>query len=559
MNLKTIAVIVSLTAVCAPALAQSSFFSEVMEVRVTNVDVIVTGKGGKPVPGLTLEDFELYENGVKKDITNFLEIREDAAPALTAAGTSPEATATTAATAVVPEDTRRRQIVVFFDNAAIKPFHRATLYPFLDRFVKENVRKGDELSVITWERSLKAELDPTGDQAAMAATLKRLSVERANGLPTGSDLEHFRDQIMFVVRSYQGAGRVPPWNEAIATARSYAMSASQVTRQRVEALKSVVRSMRGAPGRKILVFVTENLSTNPAEGAFAFLDSVKDLFEGVDTPAMSYARDFEIVGLTRDVADAANSSGVTLYPIDLGGKFGDSEFGDASTNRIITSAPMVITPTANITVSTIAAETGGVALYGSTNWKLAFDTISSDLGTYYSLGYRSEGDKKDQLRNVEVRLKSRQRYAVRMRHAVIEPSASSEMTDAVSAHLFRAVSGNDLAIRVSAGTAAPGESESVTIPVTVVIPTEKLTLLPDGTDLTGSFAVFAAFVRKDGAVSKVARQPQSFRFPAESLNRRKEITVKIDVKADARTEGISVGVMDEASRATGFAAVKLTE
>ncbi|HKR65719.1 MAG TPA: hypothetical protein VJZ00_18455, partial [Thermoanaerobaculia bacterium] len=97
------------------------------------------------------------------------------------------------------------------------------------------------------------------------------------------------------------------------------------------------------------------------------------------------------------------------------------------------------------------------------------------------------------------------------------------------------------------------------IPLTITIPTEKLTLLPEGTDVKGAFSVFAAFLRKDGAVSKVARQQQNFRFPAESLKRRKEITVKIDVKADARTGGISVGVLDEASRATGFAAVKLTE
>ena len=95
------------------------------------------------------------------------------------------------------------------------------------------------------------------------------------------------------------------------------------------------------------------------------------------------------------------------------------------------------------------------------------------------------------------------------------------------------------------------------VPVSVTIPMSELTLIPDGSDLTGRVAIYAAFLRKDGAVSKVAQQPGVIRFPADSLAGRKELTLKIDVTMDGQTDGISVGVMDEFSRATGFAAVKL--
>jgi hypothetical protein len=209
------------------------------------------------------------------------------------------------------------------------------------------------------------------------------------------------------------------------------------------------------------------------------------------------------------------------------------------------------------TIGAIAAETGGVALVGSTNWKLAFDTIANDLASYYSLGYRSSGERQDKLRAVDVKLRKKG-YRLRTRRAVIEPSVSSEMNDAVAANLFHEISRNDLAIRAAAGRrATTSGSGAAVIPVTITIPMEKLTLLPDGTDLTGSFSLFAAFVRIDGVVSKVARQPQSFRFPKESLARRREITVKLDVTADVTTDGVSIGVMDEATRATGFAAVKV--
>ena len=55
------------------ALAQQKTpYGETLEVRVIDVDVIVTDRSGKPVTGLTRGDFELFENGKRKEITNFL-------------------------------------------------------------------------------------------------------------------------------------------------------------------------------------------------------------------------------------------------------------------------------------------------------------------------------------------------------------------------------------------------------------------------------------------------------------------------------------------------------
>src|SRR3982751_3934822 len=52
---------------------------ERIEVRVANIDVVVTDRSGAPVHGLTKEDFELFESGKPQTITNFSEVRADAA------------------------------------------------------------------------------------------------------------------------------------------------------------------------------------------------------------------------------------------------------------------------------------------------------------------------------------------------------------------------------------------------------------------------------------------------------------------------------------------------
>lgn len=527
-----------------------SFFGEVMEVRITNVDVIVTGKDGKPVSGLKREDFELYEDGVKQEITNFLEVSEDATARLTPSAVPQQA-------APVPADFRGRNITIFIDNAGLKPQSRNAVLPHLEKFVDANVRPGDEVAIVSWSSSLKLELDATSDRNAIREAMQRLATQTTRGSELAQEREQFQRSIVDIIIAKAMENRKPTFDEVLSIARAHAMWATHQARQRAEALKSVIASMRGEPGRKIVLFVTQAFSSNPAEWVFLFLETFRDSFDGYQNTALTDARSYELPGLVMEIAEAANSSAVTLYAIDASGKETDSRLPDVSERVRVGLRTIVVAPTEGLTLQSIAADTGGVALTGSTNWQLAFDTIASDLDTYYSLGYKASGEQ-DRLKNLEVRVKNR-KYKVRTRSAVIEPSISSEMNDAVAASLFRDIGRNDLAIRASAApTTASAEAEKSLIPLTVTIPTEKLTLLPDGTDLTGSFSLFAAFLRNDGRVSKVARQPHSFRFPAESLPRRKEITVKLDVTTDSNTDAISVGVMDEASRAVGFAAVRLT-
>ena len=65
-----------------PLVAQQPSAEEVfvgrVEVNVVNVEVYVTDKDGHPVTGLTREDFELYEDGERVEITNFFAVEDGA-------------------------------------------------------------------------------------------------------------------------------------------------------------------------------------------------------------------------------------------------------------------------------------------------------------------------------------------------------------------------------------------------------------------------------------------------------------------------------------------------
>src|SRR6266852_1703677 len=98
-------------AVLGPALtvrAQENKLVETIEVRVTNVDVVVTDRQGNPVSGLTKDDFQLFENRKPQTITNFYEVRPNSVQASVTAPAEASVPVPAGTISEPPPDMRRR-------------------------------------------------------------------------------------------------------------------------------------------------------------------------------------------------------------------------------------------------------------------------------------------------------------------------------------------------------------------------------------------------------------------------------------------------------------------
>ncbi len=428
-------------------------------------------------------------------------------------------------------------------------------------FVARNVRGSDQVMIAVWNPGLEIRQPFTNDVAETQKTIDGLASKGALGMQMEVDRHRAEQQIRDLPTDYALRGELPPIDLGLAVCRAYAARALHEQREAAEAVKGVMSSMRGVEGRKALVLLTERLNDNPGRECFDYLEQHKDLFQGGGSASFqSEEAAYMDHDLVPAISKLANSTGMTIYPIDAAGLGGDSgisaeNLGDEYNTPKRSAAFISVT---HETMNQIASATGGSALTGSNNFKLAFDTVGNDLNSYYSLGFRTSGERKDVVSSLSVKLKSGKGYTVRTRMEFVEKSLTSEMNDAVAANLFFPIVRNDLNVKMTSGEGKAEADEHVTVPLEVKIPTEAFTLVPDGTDLTGHFALYVAFVRNDGMVSKVTRQETGLRFPADSLKRRKEITVRQTVTIDSRTEGVSIGVMDDYSHITGFAMLKLT-
>jgi VWFA-related protein len=519
---------------------------ENIDVRVINVDVVVTDKKGNPVPGLTKEDFELYENRVPKTITNFYEV--EGSKALNAVVTTPEAGKPLPTPAVqkareeIPDSLKRR-IIFFIDNLSLMPFNRNRVFKEMKEFAKNVMRPGDEAMVATYNRSMKVRVSFTRDPILIAQTLDVIAGESALGVSNKSEARDVRKRIE----------DAQTYDEALATARSYSQSVEHDLRQTVSSLDGLMTTLAGVEGKKILVLTTEGFQMQPGREMFYMIDEVARQKGWSAGSSMLEGMSFDAASLIRDIARTANANSITLYAIQAAGLTAVNEGMSAENAR---PTPYAVTAAAMSnsaeSLQLMSEMTGGLASVNTNNFAAAFKNIQRDLDSYYSLGYRAGTERVDRQRSLEVRVKNKS-YNVRTRQTFVEKSTFAEMNDRVIANLLYKTKANDLKILVKLDRPIPQE-DLFRVPVEIQIPMESLTLLPQGERYMGGFSIYVAVANKDGDMSDVARKSHQISVPNSDYAKikGKYYTYSVELLMEPGPNRVSVGVVDDVSNVTGF-------
>lgn len=516
---------------------------ESIEVRVTNVDVVVTDSKGNPVAGLSKNDFDLFEEGRKQEISNFYEIRGEAAkPAVTA-----EATAEPAIEA--PVEIRKRRVVFFIDNYSIHPFRRNEIFRSIDKQLDQIVRDGDEAMVATWSRGLRIVQPFTSDRAALRAAMKEVGRNGAVSISLATQRKMAQDRVNDVLQAAQFARRPVNPDELASVVRAYADEVSLNARLLLDAVNTTLTAMSGMEGKKVLVFAGAHLPEKPAAELFAWLGNMGSA-AGMNMTAQESQRSLSID--IEKLARNANANGVTMYMIDTA----DLE-GSGADEGELPDPNLGFTEFTNTALAfqAIAKITGGVALTASRNFDFAVQTVARDLGSYYSLGYRPSDDTPGS-RRIVVKAKN-PAYTVRSRSSYVSRTFDQQMEDRVVSNIFNAPPTSEIAIEVS--TAKPKrQGGAYVIPITVTI-APALTLLPQGDEVAGGFTVYIAVGDDRGGMSKVSKQLHPIRMTADTAKQmmQKPLVYTADVMVRPGEHTLSVAVVDQFSNSAGFARTKV--
>jgi VWFA-related protein len=559
-----------------PAIVAQTPYIETFEVRLHNLDVVVTDKKGTPVRGLTKDDFVVVENGATQPVTNFAiyDAQSTVVESMPqAASTESSAAAPTVATVPPP-----RRFVFFIDDLGVQKMIRQRLLKNLKSFV-EQMREGDLAAVVRPTSQTKIVQQFTGDRAALEKVLAQAIEE------SGVSFTGVKQELATLRHRTQTAGT--PGLRFIAK-REYADAAARRVEHRLGQVRALTSSLGEFPGKKVVILVATGLSSKPGSEAWSLAEILKmNVMEDADWNAvvpdeLDAAADRQdsynpiIHDLSRPIADlgrSAAANGVTIYalepdvPLDLAVR-GAAAIPVAPTKGMQSRADpraelqpafqMDFLQNGAATMTSLTEITGGRWFRGISSIDDLFRQVSDDVNFYYSLAYRATGEV-DKPRGVKVSVRNRPDLHVRTRNDVMEKSTDREMTDLVVASLLYPRTVNELAIGVTPGK--PQKDRGLyTIPLDVVIPLKNLTFLPiDGGKYVATFDMHYAAAGEQRDFGTGGKQEQRIELSPEQYAHYRDIAYryKTAIQVSPGRARIAIGVLDTATKLTGFRSVEV--
>jgi VWFA-related protein len=502
--MKWIRLSVLMLAVAAPGLPAGTqepgdeVFGEAIDVRVVNVEAVVTDKRGHRVRGLTAADFRLLVDGKEVPIDYFTEVMGGEMASYPSEPGEPAP-----APAVAPGGKVGTSYLVFIDDSFSIGAHRDLVLGQLSKDLG-SLRPEDRMAVVAFDgRRIDRLSDWTGDRTALERVLSEARRRPAWGLHR---LAMRRSEIEQTLGLYS----------EIETATAAAAAA--------------MRGMASPSGRKVFLLLSggwpmgsgAEILGDPfreaaqGSGASAHRD---ERFEGVlEDPLRAIPNSYYVPRpqeIFEPITDTANLLGYTIYPVDVPGIDPESNPADASR-----PSPMAIQPPARLepgselptfalqdfnahpplqlvssgwergvhdTLNYLAAETGGKASLNSTRLK-ALQRVQEDTSSYYWLGFtpqrRADGKRHDI--KVEVR---RPGVEVRSREGFLDMSRGTETALKTESLLLFGGAAETERLRLQVGEPRRAGLWHAEVPVTVEVPAELLTALP----LDGGYEVRALF------------------------------------------------------------------
>ncbi|REJ77098.1 MAG: VWA domain-containing protein [Acidobacteria bacterium] len=481
-----------------PAAAGS--LSEVVDVRVVNVEAVVTDRRGRPVSGLPRSAFELWVDGVQVPLRYFTEVRAGQAVEAEAADVADAPAVVAAAGEPV-----RRNVLVFIDELlSSAPERDRVLQRLIDQLPE--LGPADHMALVRFDGQLEVLTGWTRDVELLEGLLRGAKGRKTFGL------RRFDAESTLVQQQLLGPD--PRQAEMRLTLEERALVERLIVEveRAVRASSASLRSLGTPPGRRLMLLLSGGWPFSPAEymiGETSRVFGDSDLLRG----------DL----LLGPLRDTANLLGYTIYPVDVPGlqstisadrfgSFGNRDGFRAGRDPLSYSRETTL----HQSLFYLAEQTGGEALINSRRDGV-LRAVMEDTSSYYWLGFVPERAGDDQRHEIEVRLADPD-LKVRNRRDFYDFSRRQEFTLLVESALQFKTPPTATPLSVRPGRAERDGLTTMVLPLAVGIPADIVTLLPGPDGLAAQLELRVAVLDERGGTVDTPVVPISFSLserPAE--------------------------------------------
>lgn len=530
------------TAPASGAQAEGEYIENV-DVNVVNVDVYVTDKKGNRIKDLKKDDFEVFENGKKVAVTNFYAV-EGGKAMMVDDGPVPQAAAPAqpgvpAQAATLPEDQRLR-LIVYIDNFNIHPFNRNRVMREVRAFLGQKLNRDDQVMLVSYDRSLKVRRTFTSDKDLISSSLVEL--ERVSGHAVHHDSER-RDVLRNIEESRSAA-------EAMNHARGYAESTFNDLSFTIDALKDLVTSLAGMPGRKAILHVSDGMQMIAGEDVFAAVQSKY----GEQATGLTVAMQYDTSRRFNELTAHANANRVTFYTIDAAGlrPYSSVSAENATAGQGVYIDSIQIS-NLQAPLQMLAEKTGGMAIINANQVTPHLERVAQDFGSYYSLGYSPPHHGDGRFYKIDVKVK-RKGLVVRHREGYRDKSSEARMSDGTLAVLNFPFEDNKFGVDLEIGEMTPRDNGLFMVQVLIKIPMSKLVLVPRAQTHEARVRLYIAAMDNEGGTSEVQQVQLPISVPAGEVQAAngKHYSYSVNLLMRRGEQKVAVGVRDDVAGESSF-------
>ena len=445
---------------------------------------------------------------------------------------------------------------LYFDNQNSRALDRNRLISQMRTFVRENLHPPMQMMVVAYQRSLEVLQDFTSDPSEVLKALRVVRTYTGGRTERESTRSDIAERISRMQNdSWSGSSatsRSGNWSDVYALIDNYAKETINDLQFTVDALRQIITSLTGLPGKKGVIYVSNGLPMTPGIDLFYEASRVMD-----DSTIFSRMFEYDRSRMYQQLATTANAQDVTLYMIDASGLnvggMGSAEYATARDPRSVSMGMNNYTDSLRY----LADETGGIAIINTNDIAPRLDLITQDMFTYYSIGYPLHASGQDKVHSVKVKLRDDpafKDYELRYRPRFVERSLETQVQDRILSSLVFEIDENPMDLEVETGTPTPASEKRWLLPAHLSFPLANVALLPEGEDLVARIVLFVAARDADGKKSDLVRQEHEIRVPANLYQdaQKKNFGIDTQLLMESGSYKIAIALLDPLTRQVSY-------
>ena len=480
-------------------------FSDVVDVRVVNIEVVVTDKAGNRITDLERSDFRLEIDGQEQPIDYFTQVNDGVA----VRGAQGES----GVPSLTPGESVPTNYLVFIDDYFTLERDRNRVIDAIEQQLAQ-IRPGDKVAIVAYDGKKVDMLSSWSQfQGEISRAFRSARIRRAYGLKQRNTLRtndrERRERREMWLSSLERSGNTDPksgsfLNTSLDPAeRSFVATLTTDIERGVMAAVSSLRTFANPPGRKVMLLLNGGWPFSPAEYVINDFSALPvDTFASGAVDGSYKARE----RLYGPLTDTANLLGYTLYPIDVAGQFRDTTADasysgtDLTTGISRTELNPVGAQSREVDVHTgldhLADTTGGKALLNAQRDD-ALTNVIDDTRSYYWLGFQPERKEDDEVHEIKVTVVGRKGLDVRFRENFQDLSRSTQVSMVVESALLLGNPPTNKPLATTFGRPRKMRRKAE-IPLDVKIPMSEITLLPTNGRYVNELEIRVTVMDADG-------------------------------------------------------------